>query len=144
MNRTLKISALIGIFIFGAIGILYYFFVNTDYIGEKDHKIVEANLKRWNTTLLSAEFKNGTDYCKVDLLDSINIEINVGDKKGGTIINEKYKISHDTIIVIGGVKHANKYLNSDKFLIQKNKLLFKVNTNGLFDTTIAMTIISTN
>ena len=57
MNRTLKISALIGIFIFGAIGILYYFFVNTDYIGEKDQKIVEANLKRWNTTLLSAEYK---------------------------------------------------------------------------------------
>ncbi len=101
---------------------------------------MDANLKRWNTTLLSTKFKNGTDYCKVDLLDWINIKINVGDKKGGAIKNEKYKISYDTILVIGGVKYANKYLSSDKFLIQKNKLLFKVYTNGLLDTTIAMTI----
>jgi hypothetical protein len=51
-----------------------------DFIVQKGPKIVEENLKRWNNTLLSAEYRNGTDFCKVEILDSINIEINVGDK----------------------------------------------------------------
>lgn len=135
MNRVLKIILLIGIIILGIIGISYYCILKIDFIGQKDPKIVEANLKRFNKTLLSAEYREGTNYCRVELLDSINIEINVGDKSGSTIINEEYRISNDTIIVIGGIKHF-----SNKFLIQKNKLLYKIDKNGSLDLNTAMTI----
>ena len=135
MNRILKIILLIGIIILGIIGISYYCILKIDFIGQKDPKIVEANLKRFNKTLLSAEYREGTNYCRVELLDSINIEINVGDKSGSTIINEEYRIYNDTIIVIGGIKHF-----SNKFLIQKNKLLYKIDKNGSLDSNTEMTI----
>ncbi len=135
MNRILKIILLIGIIILGIIGISYYCILKIDFIGQKDPKIVEANLKRFNKTLLSAEYREGTNYCRVELLDSINIEINVGDKSGSTIINEEYRIYNDTIIVIGGIKHF-----SNKFLIQKNKLLYKIDKNGSLDLNTVMTI----
>jgi hypothetical protein len=115
-------------------------FMQIDFIGQKDPKIVEENLKRWKNTLLSAEYRNGTDYCELDLLDSVNIEINVGDKTGGVILNEEYKILNDTIVVIGGITNANKYLTSDKFLIKEKKLLFKIDSHGIFDTLTAMNI----
>ena len=127
----------------GVIGIAYYTFMafmQIDFIGQKDPKIVEENLKRWKNTLLSAEYRNGTDYCELDLLDSVNIEINVGDKTGGVILNEEYKILNDTIVVIGGITNANKYLTSDKFLIKEKKLLFKIDSHGIFDTLTAMNI----
>ena len=127
----------------GVIGIAYYTFMafmQIDFIGQKDPKIVEENLKRWKNTLLSAEYRNGTDYCELDLLDSVNIEINVGDKSGGVILNEEYKILNDTIVVIGGITNANKYLTSDKFLIKEKKLLFKIDSHGIFDTLTAMNI----
>ncbi len=140
MNRVYKIILIVGILFCGILGIAYYTFMQIDYIGHKDPKIVEENLKRWDNTLLSAEYRTGTDYCKVELLDSVNIIINVGDKYGGTILNEEYKILNDTIVVIGKIDHARKYLNSNKFLIQGNKLLFKLNPYGLYDTITAMTI----
>ncbi|MCC6700761.1 MAG: hypothetical protein IT221_04510 [Fluviicola sp.] len=140
MKPIIKPILIVGVLIFGIFGIAYFAFLQIDFIGQKDPKIVKENLKRWNNTLLSAEYRNGSDFCKVDLLDSVTIEINVGDKTGSTILTEKYKLNHDTIIVIGGVKHASKYLNSNKFLIQENKLLFKLAPNGLFDTKTTMAI----
>ena len=140
MNRILKNTLIFGIVVCGIVGLAYYSFTQIDFIGHKDPKSVEENLKRWNNTILSAEYRNGTDYCEVNLLDSLNIEINVGDKSGGSILNEEYRIVEDTIIVIGGIKHANKYLNSNKFLIKSGKLLFKVDNSGSFDTSTAMTL----
>jgi len=140
MNRFINILFIIGVIIFGIGTVAYFGFLQIDFIGHKDPKSVEENLKRWNNTLLSADFRDGTDYCKVDLLDSTKIEINVGDKFGGTILNQEYKLSEDTIIVIGGIKHASEYLNSEKFLIQNNKLLFKINKAGSFDTATVMNI----
>jgi hypothetical protein len=140
MKKAIKVISIIAGIFFGVCGIAYYAFMQIDFIGHKDPKIIEENLKRWNNTILSAEYINGTDYCKVDLLDSFNIEINVGDKSGGTILNKEYKISNDTILIIGGIKHASRYLNSDKFLINQRKLLFKIDSFGRFDTITTMTV----
>ena len=140
MNPIIKKNLISGVLIIGILGIAYYAFMQIDFIGQKDPKIVEENLKRWNNTLLSAEYRNGTDFCKVEILDSINIEINVGNKYGQIILNQEYKMSNDTIVVIGGTKHASKYLNSDKFLIQKNNLLFNIDSRGNFDSVTKMTI----
>ena len=80
MNPIIKKILISGVLIIGILGIAYYAFMQIDFIGQKDPKIVEENLKRWNNTLLSAEYRNGTDFCKVEILDSINIEINVGKR----------------------------------------------------------------
>lgn len=73
-------------------------------------------------------------------MDSINIEINVGDQTGGIVTNKNYKILNDTIEVIGGLEQAWQYLNTNKFLIHQNKLLFKLNLDGSYDTTTTMKI----
>lgn len=136
----IKIIMIVGVFICVIMAIAYYAFIQIDFFGQKDPKIIEENLNRWHNTLLSAEYRNGTDYCKVDLLDSVNIEINVGDKTGGTILTEEYKLLNDTIVVIEKIDFAKKYLNCYKFLIQNNKLLFKLNPYGSYDTITTMTI----
>jgi hypothetical protein len=140
MKRAFKTVLILATIICVMAGIGYYCFTQIDFIGRKDPKTVEANVKRWNNTLLSAEYRNGTDYCEVDLLDSTNIVINVGNDAGGLILNEEYKMSKDTIVIVGGMEHAQDYLSSNKFLIQNNKLLFKKNSAGAFDTTTVMTI----
>lgn len=140
MNQSIKIILIACVLICGISAIAWLAFLQIDFIGQKDPRVVEENLKRWNNTLLSAEYRNGTDYCKVELLDSVNILISVGDKSGGTIVNETYKISKDSIILIDVIKPKNRYLNPKKFLIHLNKLLFKIDARGMFDTTTAMDI----
>jgi hypothetical protein len=135
-----KIISVIGVLSCILISIVYFNLLHIDFIGDKDPKTVEENVKRWTNTILCAEYINGTDYCKVNLLDAINIEINVGDKYGGVILNEQYKIIKDTIEVITGVKYASKYLSSNQFIIQNTKLLFKANNKYALDTLQAMTI----
>lgn len=147
MNKVLKISLTI-IFIISIIcGIILippYLISQIDFIGHKDPKVVADNLKRWDDMILSAEFRNGTNHCEVNLLDSINIEINVGNSVDGVFLQEKYKLSKDTIIVIARDgftnKFTKKYLVRDYFLIKKDKLLFKRDSNGFFDTTTSMNI----
>lgn len=134
MSGKSKIILVVVISIIGALGLAYYGIMQIDFVGYKDPKVVAENMKRWEKMILSAEYRNGTDYCKVNLLDSVNIEVSVGDKFGGTFLYEKYKIEGDTIVVIGGIKHASKYLNSDKFLIKDSKLLFKLGNKGAYDT----------
>ena len=109
-------------------------------MGKRDSHSAEENIKIWNNTILSAEYRKGTDYWMVDLLDSVNMEINVGDNVGGTILHKEYKLRKDTIIVIDGIDNAGKYLISDKFLIYNRKLLFKIDKDGSFDTSLAMDI----
>lgn len=131
---------MVSISIGGILGILYYAFTQIDFIGHKDSKVVAENVKRWNNTLLSAEYRNGTDYCNVDLLDSVNIQINTGNNSTGIILDKEYKISGDTILVIGLIDDAGKYINSDKFLIRKDKLLYKIDSHGNFDSIQVMKI----
>lgn len=140
MKSIIKTILIVSIVIGGILGILYYIYTQIDFIGHKDPKIIAENVKRWNNTILSAEYRNGTDYCNVDLLDSVNIQINTGNSSSGVILDKEYKISGDTIIIVGGIEDAAKYINSDKFLIQKNKLLYKIKSPGNFDTIQAMTI----
>ena len=109
MNKNLKILLIVITVIGGLIGLIYYSFMQIDFIGHKDPKIVKSNLERWDKMLLKAEYRNGTDHCKINILDSVNIEINVGDAAGGTIMTEAYKLSGDTITIIDGLKHADKY-----------------------------------
>lgn len=134
MRKGIKIILTICITVFGFIGLLYYSFINADFVGVKDPKVVEENLKRWENTILKAEYKGDSNFCEVELLDSSNIQINVGDKKGYSILELKYKFSKDTIIVDEGIKHANQYLNSKKFIIKNDKILFLTDSIGNFDT----------
>ena len=126
--------------------IILYSYIKIDFIGHKDPQVVAENLKRWDNMLLSAEYRRATDYYEVRLLDSVNIELNIGDNAGGVILTEKYKIVGDTILLImNGYKMkdkaVNKYLENDKLIIKNDKLLFKVDNKGLFDTTTVMKII---
>ena len=140
IKYLLKIFLITGLVSGGILGIVYYAFLNLDFIGKKDPKIAEENRQRWENMLLFAEYRNGTDYCVIEVLDSSNIDISVGDKSGGTILNKKYKLSNDSVIVMGGIGHAGKYLNSDKFLIRGNKLMFKLDSQGEFDTVTTLAI----
>lgn len=140
MKSIIKTVLIAGISIGGILGILYYIYTQIDFIGHKDPKVVAENMRRLNNTLLSAEYRNGTDYCKIDLLDSVNIQINTGNNSSGVIVDKEYKLSGDTIIIVGGIEDAAKFLNSDKLLIRKNKLLYKIDAHGDFDTIQAMTI----
>jgi len=134
----------IGIFLF-FFGAFYIFFINIDFVGRKDPKTVKENLKRENNKILSAEYRNGTDYCKIDLLDKANIEINVGNSKTGIILNEKYHISGDTIII---EKNSNEfinedfkeYLNTDKFIIADKQILFEVDKNNQYNKSKVMKV----
>ena len=140
MTKTIKALTIVVIAIAICFALLYYAFLHIDFVGHKDPKIVEENVRRWNNTLLSAEYRQGTDYCKVDLVDSTKMEINVGDKTGGTFVTANYKISGDTIINLDGIKHVTQYLNSDRFIIDTNKIFYKLDDTGVFDTSTAMTI----
>lgn len=140
MKSFIKTILIVGISIGGILGILYFIYTQIDFIGHKDPKVVAENVKRWNNTLLSAEYRNGTDYCDINLLDSVNIQINTGNNSFGVILDKEYKLSGDTIIIVGGIEDAEKLLNSDKLLIRKNKLLYKIKSPGNFDTIQAMTI----
>ena len=140
MNKCLKISIIVITIIGGSIGLAYYSFMQIDFIGHKAPEVVEANLERWDKMLLKGEYRNGTDCCKINLLDSINIEINVGDAIGGTIMTEEYKLSGDTIIIIEGIKHVSKYINSSEMVIQNDRILYLKDSNGDFDTTQTMKV----
>lgn len=69
--------------------------------------------------LLSAEYRNGTDHYKIDLLDSVNIQISTGDYSSYVILDKEYKLSGDTIIIVGGVEGTAKFLSSDWLLIKE-------------------------
>lgn len=140
MNKVLKILIILIAVICGLIGLAYFSFLQIDFIGQKDPEGVKANLERWDKMLLEAEYRNGTDFCNIKLLDSLNIEINVGDAAGGTIMTEDYKLSGDTIIIIHGIKHADKYINSSKMIIQNDRILYLIDNNGNFDTTQTMKV----
>lgn len=140
MNKGVKILIIVIAICGGLIGLAYYGFKQIDFIGHKDPKVVKANLERWDKMLLKAEYRNGTDYCKINLLDSINIEINVGDAAGGIILTEDYKLSGDTIIIIEGIKYAEKYINSSEMVIQNDRILYLKDSAGNFDTTQTMKV----
>ena len=140
MNKTLKILIIAIVLSVGLIGLAFYSFLQLDFIGSKDPKVVKANIERWDKMLLEAEYRNGTDYCKINLLDSVNIEINVGDAVGGVILTEKYYLSDDTIIIIDGIKHADKYINSSKMIIQNDRILYLIDDKGNFDTIQTMKV----
>lgn len=140
MNKLLKILIIVITIIGGLIVFTYYSFMQIDFIGQKDPEVVKANLERWDKMLFEAEYRDGTDYCKINLLDSVNIEINVGDAAGGTIMTKDYKLSGDTIIIIDGIKHADKYINSSKMIIQNERILYLKDSNGNFDTSQTMKV----
>jgi hypothetical protein len=140
MNKSSKILIIVITVIGGLIGMAYYSFMQIDFIGHKDPEVVKANLERWNNMLLKAEYRNGTDYCKINILDSVSIEISVGDAAGGTIMTEEYKLSGDTINIIDGIKHADKYINSPEMVIQNDRILYLKDSDGNFDTTQTMKV----
>lgn len=134
MNKLFKILLVVILTIGGLFGLAYYCFMQIDFIGHKDPATMEANRERWDRMLLEAEFRRGADYCTIILLDSVNIQINAGDSAGGIILTEKYKMHEDTVVIIEGLKHADKYINSDTLVIQENRILYLKDQNGNFDT----------
>jgi hypothetical protein len=142
MNRFLKVLLGLIIFIIVLLGFAYYSLTHIDFIGKKDPEAASETVKRWNSILLTAEYRNGTDYCELNLLDSANLEINIGDSYGGSIVNKQYLIIKDTIKVIGGLSEIEKYNIVDNLLIRGNKLLFRLSPNQNYDTTVTMVIKS--
>jgi hypothetical protein len=140
MSKSYRVLIFGVLSVVALLGFAYYGFRNIDFIGHKDPEIVKANLERWDKMLLKAEFRNGTDYCEINLLDSINIEINVGDSAGGTFITENYKLASDTIIILNGIKHVDKYINSSEMLIQNDRILYLKDSVGNFDSTQTMEV----
>jgi len=145
MKRIITVGiTVVGIFLL-FIGAFYLFFINIDFVGQKDPKTVKENLKKENNKILSAEYRNGTDYFKIDLLDKTTIEINVGNSKKGLVLNEKYHISGDTIII---EKDSNKFINDDlkeysttnKFIIVANHIVFEVDANNEYNKSKVMDI----
>jgi len=134
MNKLFKILLVVILTIGGLFGLAYYSFMQIDFIGHKDPEVVKANLERWDKMLLEAEFSDGTNYFKINLLDSVNIEIDAGDAAKSIFRTERYKISGDTIIIIGGIKHPDKYINASELVIQKDRVLYLKYPNGAFDT----------
>ncbi len=140
MNKLLKVF--LGLFVLTAVllGYFYYSLTHIDFMGKREPEAVESSFKRLNGILLSAEYRKGTDYCKIDLLDSINIEINVGDSYGGSISNKEYKINKDTIEIIGGVTEVEKYNFSNRLLIHDDKIFYRLVDNNIYDTAVSMQI----
>ena len=142
MNKGTKILITIIITIGGLIGLTYYNLTHIDFIGQKDPEVVRSNLERWEKILLEAEYRDGPDYCKIILLDSVNIEINVGDASVWIIVTETYKLVGDTIIIVDGIKQVDKYLNSPEMIIQNDRILYLKDSTGNFDVTKTMKVKS--
>ena len=68
MNRMIKIIMIVGVFICGIMAIAYYAFIQIDFFGQKDPKIIEENLNRWHNTLLS--------YGSYDTITTMTIKFN--------------------------------------------------------------------
>ncbi len=134
----------IGLFLL-LFGGAYLVFVNIDFVGKKDPKTVEANVKREKSKLLSAEFRDGTDYCEINLMNKQTIEISTGNNATGIVIFERYHVSGDTIII---EKDPNKfadedlreYINTYKFLIAGNQIFFELNADKQYNKSKAMVI----
>ena len=139
MNKS---NIFLGLFILIVVvlGYLYYTLTHIDFMGEREPDAVEASFKRLSGILFSAEYRKGTDYCEVSLLDSINIEINVGDSYGGSILNKEYKIIKDTIEIIGGVTEIKKFKFSSKLFVQKDNVFYRLVENDIYDTTVSMNV----
>jgi hypothetical protein len=141
ISKPLKLLLISGLVMAGLFAMAFYFFLQIDFIGEKDPAIQEANRQRWKNMLLSAEYRNGTDYCVVEVEDSVNMFISAGDKAGGIMLTPKYRVSGDTIIMAEGTTlHAGKHLNSDRLLVKGDKLLYLTDRNGNFDSSRVMKV----
>ncbi len=116
------------------LGIAYYLFLQIDLVGYRDPQAVAESQRRMNNILLSAEFRKGTDYCNIELLDSSSIQINAGDSAGSSIITKPYTINGDTIIVLEGIEHVEKYMNTHKLIIRNDKILYLLNSLRNYDT----------
>jgi hypothetical protein len=139
MKRLYRVLAFVSIAVAGFIVMLYYNLSKGDFVEkEKPPVVIEASKHRDNM-LLSAEYKNGTDFCKIDLLDSINIEIGVSDSSGQVALLQTYRMAGDTIIVLGKISNVGKYITSgdyivsDKLLIKGPKMLGLVDRFGYLD-----------
>jgi hypothetical protein len=140
MSKSLKIFLGIFVLIVILIGYFYYSLTHIGFMGNRDPEAVEASNKRLNGILLSAEYRKGTDYCEINLLDSINIEIIIGDSYGGSILNKEYAINKDTIKIIGGVTEIDKYNFSDRLVVLNDKIFYKIESNKKLDTAVSMKI----
>jgi hypothetical protein len=138
-------AILIGIFILFFGGVFLYF-MNIDFIGDKDPKTVKENVVAMNKTLLKARYFSATEECQITLADSTNIEITVGTNAGYSIIFRKYYISGDTIVIKENDenKYENqkieKYITSKKMLIKDDVVLFQLDKDNQFSTSKTMKI----
>lgn len=137
MNKVLTTLTLI---IVGFLFLIIYSFLHSYSVGHNDPVAAEASKQYFDSILLSAEYRNGTDYFTIDLLDSNSIKIGAGDRFGGVIIEPQYRIAGDTITVLEDNRPINKYINSDKFLIEENKVYYILDNHKQFDTTQYMIV----
>ncbi|HWZ23043.1 MAG TPA: hypothetical protein VNW06_10340 [Cytophagaceae bacterium] len=124
MKRLYSVLAFVSIATAGFIVMLYYNLSKGDFVEKKKPPVVIEASKHRDNMLLSAEYKNGTDFCKIDLLDSVNIEIGVSDSSGHVALLQTYRMAGDTIFVLGKISNVGKYITSGDYIVS-NKLLIK-------------------
>lgn len=136
----------LGIFLL-FIGSVIVFFMNLDFVGHKDPKTMKRNVEAMNKQLLSARYFSAGEVCEITLKDSANIMLYIGDNGTDHIIFRRYYISGDTIIIKkepNEIKEERdeieKYINSGKMVIKKDKVLSHINEKKQFDTLKAMQI----
>jgi hypothetical protein len=135
-----KVLITLTLIIIGFLFLIIYSFLHSYSVGHNDPVAVEASKQYFENIQLSAEYRNGTDYFTIDLLDSNSIKIGAGDRFGGVIIEPQYSIAGDTISVLEDNRPINKYINSDMFLIKGNKVYYILDNHKHFDTTQYMIV----
>lgn len=145
MKRLYSVLTIVSLITAGFVIMLYYKLSQGDFVSQKKPKVIEETKQR-DRILLSAAYKKDADYCKVDLVDSVNIAISVADSIGEVVLMKTYRITGDTIIILGGISSISKYINpekfliSEKFLIKGKKIFYLLNRKGEYDSTRTMDI----
>ena len=126
MKRVILV--LVGVFLI-FFGVVYYFISNIHFSGREDPKDMLEYNKYIDDMLLSAEYRKYTDYCSIELLDSINAQINTGNNAYSIIVPKEYIINNDTIIFKKDVYpnetgELAKYVDAEKYLLRIRLFMF--------------------
>ena len=146
MRKILLIGFIVILIFTLFFGGIFLYFINSDFIGDKNPSVMKENTEAFQKTLLTARYFSKTELCEIVLSDSSNIRISVGNNEAYTMIFRKYYISGDTIIIkaenenIYENQELEKYINSNRMLVKDNDILFNTNEDNQFNKSKKMKI----
>jgi hypothetical protein len=131
---------IISVLALGLVLWVIYEATHIDYMGDRNSIDFAGMTKERNRILFIAE-REAFPYGRVQLTDSVKMELEMGDARGTTLITLDYKISGDTIIFKNDLGSLSEFIHTNKLLMSKTKLLFNVNDKGVYDTSVFMKIL---